>query len=94
MKLDVAPQTNNAPALALYYAANDLVSGVTILLGGLLLQPLFSGASSDRAAYVPALALGLGLRLAVLALTPLLPRRHPDREPAAPRPVSCPETPA
>ncbi|TWT99892.1 Major Facilitator Superfamily protein [Botrimarina colliarenosi] len=40
LKLGLADPRNNAPYLAVYHAASDLVNGVTVLLGGLLYDTL------------------------------------------------------
>ncbi|TWT66719.1 Major Facilitator Superfamily protein [Posidoniimonas polymericola] len=73
LKLQVAPPGREARSLALYYTANDLASGATIIAGGLLLQPLLNGSTADTSSYTWLLALGFAARLTVGLLAPILP---------------------
>jgi hypothetical protein len=47
IKLKLAPQDNNAPYLAVYQAVSDLVNGVTIIVGGLLIDERLRAGGSD-----------------------------------------------
>jgi MFS family permease len=47
IKLKLAPQENNAPYLAVYQAVSDLVNGVTIIVGGLLIDERLRAGGSD-----------------------------------------------
>jgi len=52
IKLKLAPQENNAPFLAVYQAISDLVNGVTIIAGGLLIdERLRAGGSNALTLY-------------------------------------------
>jgi predicted MFS family arabinose efflux permease len=58
LKLKLAPPDNNSPYLAVYYAANDLVNGVTMMAGGVAFDRLQSGGHSALVLYAWLFAIG------------------------------------
>ncbi|MCA9240487.1 MAG: MFS transporter [Planctomycetales bacterium] len=73
LKLNLSPGANYAPALAVYHAASDLASGLTLLAGGLLLGRIMEHGAEQGANYAPVLLLGFTLRVLVAAMVLALP---------------------
>jgi hypothetical protein len=65
IKLKLAPETNNAPYIAAYYALSDLANGVATVFGGLVLERLYADNSNPMKLYATLFLLGwLGRTLA------------------------------
>jgi len=73
IKLKLAPPDNNAPYLAVYYAVNDLVNGLTMIAGGVAYDRLQSGGRDALELYAWLFAIGwLARTLVVLMVARLM----------------------
>jgi MFS family permease len=68
IKLKLAPPDNNVPYLAVYYAVNDLVNGLTMVAGGVAFDMLQGGGRDALELYAWLFALGWLVRTLVVLM--------------------------
>jgi MFS family permease len=72
IKLKLSPPDNNAPYLAVYHAASDVMNGVATVGGGILMDQLFAGGSGALRLYSMLFIAGWLGRTAAVALVATL----------------------
>jgi MFS family permease len=68
IKLKLAPEDNNAPFVAIYHTVGDLANGVTIVIGGVILDQITAAGTGGNSFYTELFIAGFAARLAVASL--------------------------